>query len=104
MSKIKRNRLQFLQWLHADGAIAVTGPDGNKTTAYFSRNYLRTVAMKNGMAWAPAWIVKDKSRNTSRGLYEVPEYASYLAELGTNAPNSSTGTAQGVIPNMAGSV
>lgn len=103
MSKIKRNRLQFLQWLHEAGAQATTDGNGKYITAFFGRSYLRTIAMKNGMAWAPAWIVKEKSRNTSRGLYEVPEYAEYLNEL-TNAPNSSTGPAQSVAPNMAGSI
>ena len=88
---LKRNQLEFLRWLHEDGS---TGHN-------FSRNYLRTIAMKHGMAWAPAWIVKDKSRIISRGLYAVPEYAEYVKSL---SPNSATDAANAATPNMAGSI
>ena len=47
--------------------------------------------MKNGMAWAPAWIVKDKSRSTTRGLYRIPEFATYL-ELINIPSNTSNAT------------
>jgi len=43
----------------------------------FSRGYLKKVANDNGIAWAPAWIVKDVSRVRGRGAYVVPELASY---------------------------
>jgi hypothetical protein len=39
----------------------------------FKRNYLKTIANTNGVEWAPAWIVKDVSRVTTRGMYAVPE-------------------------------
>jgi len=90
---LKRNQLEFLRWLHED--------TGGHTHSAFSRNYLRTVAMKHGMAWAPAWIVKDKSRIISRGLYAVPEYAEYVKSL---SPNSATDAANAATPNMAGSI
>jgi hypothetical protein len=43
----------------------------------FTRGYLKKVANDNGIAWAPAWIVKDVSRVRGRGAYVVPELASY---------------------------
>ena len=39
----------------------------------FSRNWLRNVAKSMGIAWAPAWIVKDVSRQRGRGEYLIPE-------------------------------
>jgi len=49
------------------------------TTAVLSRAMLKGVANDNGIAWAPAWIVKDVSRVTTRGLYRIPELADYRA-------------------------
>ena len=45
----------------------------------FKRNYLKTVANINGIAWAPAWIVKDVSRITDRGMYAIPELNQLMA-------------------------
>ena len=70
---LKKNQIKFLEWMHAElnGAVQTS----------FSRAFLRSVAVKNGMAWAPAWIVKDKARNNNRGYYSVPEYATYTVSL-----------------------
>lgn len=78
------HQMTFCKWLYEDG-------NTNPHTLLFSRNYLRTVAVKNGMKWAPAWIVKDKSRSTTRGLYRVPELATYL-ELINITSNASNAT------------
>ena len=43
----------------------------------FTRGELKKIANDNGIAWAPAWIVKDSSRCVKRGLYRVPELAAY---------------------------
>lgn len=80
---ISAKHLMFCQWLYLDG-------NTNKQNYQFTRKYLRAIAMKNGMAWAPAWIVKDKSRKTTRGLYSVPELVSYI-EL--NSPNTENAQA-----------
>ena len=43
----------------------------------FTRGALKKIANDNGIAWAPAWIVKDISRCVKRGTYRVPELAAY---------------------------
>jgi hypothetical protein len=50
---------------------------GSMTTTEFSRKDLKDIANDHGIAWAPAWIVKDKNRVVKRGLYSVPELAAY---------------------------
>jgi hypothetical protein len=90
---LKKNRIRFLTWLAAEGA--------DPTSSLFSRAYLRTVAIKNGMAWAPAWIVKDKGRVDSRGFYRVPEYADFMKQ---NPAIVAVNPAQTAAPVMAGSV
>jgi len=42
-----------------------------------TRGALKKIANDNGIAWAPAWIVKDISRAVKRGTYRVPELAAY---------------------------
>ena len=39
----------------------------------FTRGELKRIANTYGIAWAPAWIVKDQSRVVKRGVYRVPE-------------------------------
>ena len=72
---MKKTQIKFLEWMAAEGL--------DPTSTVFTRSFLRSIAMKNGMAWAPAWIVKNKSRNINRGYYSIPEYATYVASLGT---------------------
>jgi len=81
---LKKNQIKFLEWIHAEGV--------NAGQTSFSRAFLKTVAMKNGMAWAPAWIVKNKSRNINRGYYSIPEYATYVASLGTGTVTTEPAT------------
>ena len=50
---------------------------GSMTTTEFSRKDLKDIANEHGIAWAPAWIVKDKTRVVKRGMYSVPELAAY---------------------------
>ena len=50
---------------------------GSMTTVEFSRKDLKEIANDHGIAWAPAWIVKDQKRVIKRGMYSVPELASY---------------------------
>lgn len=89
---MKKNQIKFLEWLSAEGL--------DPTTTLFGRAFLRNIAMKNGMAWAPAWIVKDKGRVDSRGFYRVPEFAEYMKQR--NAPNAAAAPVPA--PAMAGSV
>ena len=50
---------------------------GGKPTIEYSRKDLKQIANDHGIAWAPAWIVKDQKRVTKRGMYSVPELAAY---------------------------
>jgi len=45
------------------------------TTSPVKRSDLVAAAQKIGMAFPPAWIVKDANRNAGRGLFFVPEIA-----------------------------
>ena len=68
---LKPRQLQFIQWMDEHYPATV---DADTT---FTRGELRTLAIKNGVKWAPAWIVKDTSRQFGRGEYRVPELAEY---------------------------
>ena len=46
----------------------------------FKRNYLKNIAQAWGAEWAPAWIVKDMSRVTTRGFYAIPELTELINE------------------------
>ena len=74
LSNLKTRQMAFVQHLY----------DAGHTTSgdiVFKRNYLKTVANLNGSAWAPAWIVKDVSRVTARGMYAVPELNELIESL-----------------------
>lgn len=70
-TNLKPRQLQFIQWMDEHYPATV---DADTT---FSRGELRTLAASNGVKWAPAWIVKDTSRQRGRGEYVVPELAEY---------------------------
>ena len=73
---LKAKQQEFVQWLFDDG-----NHDQDKTT--FQRGYLKRIANDNGMAWAPAWIVKDTNRVSKRGFYIVPELADFIGSACT---------------------
>tara|TARA_R110000744_G_scaffold193924_1_gene312725 strand:- start:66 stop:464 length:399 start_codon:yes stop_codon:yes gene_type:complete len=66
LGNLKPKQVSFLQHLYDAG-------HNTNGDVVFKRNYLKTVANINGIAWAPAWIVKDVSRITDRGMYAIPE-------------------------------
>ena len=72
LSNLKTKQRAFVQHLY-DAGHTTTGD------IVFKRNYLKTIANTNGVGWAPAWIVKDVSRVTTRGLYAVPELNELIA-------------------------
>ena len=53
----------------------------------YSRGWLRKVAKSMGIEWAPAWIVKDVSRQRGRGEYLVPEVQAWLLNQNTDDNN-----------------
>jgi len=85
LGNLKPKQVAFLQHLYDAG-------HNTEGDVVFKRNYLKTVANTNGIAWAPAWIVKDVSRVTDRGMYAVPELNQLIAEhTATTATNVSPG-------------
>ena len=61
---------------------------GSMTTVEFSRKDLKEIANDHGIAWAPAWIVKDQKRVTKRGIYSVPELTAYCDAINEDALES----------------
>ena len=48
----------------------------------YTRAFLRYMSSKYcDMEWAPAWIVKDKSRQTGVGIYSLPEVVEYADDV-----------------------
>ena len=72
LGNLKPKQVAFLQHLYDAG-------HNTNGDVVFKRNYLKTVANINGIAWAPAWIVKDVSRITDRGMYAIPELNQLMA-------------------------
>ena len=61
---------------------------GGKPTIEFSRKDLKQIANDHGIAWAPAWIVKDQKRMVKRGIYSVPELTAYCNAINEDALES----------------
>jgi hypothetical protein len=75
---MKNTQAKFCQWLVEEGHT-------NPAEVNFGRTYLKSLALKRGMKAAPGWIVNDPSRIVSRGVYSVPELATYLASMNQTA-------------------
>jgi hypothetical protein len=75
---MKNTQAKFCQWLVEEGHT-------NPAEVNFGRTYLKSLALKRGMKAAPGWIVNDPSRIVSRGVYSVPELATYLASTNQTA-------------------
>jgi len=86
-AELKPNQREFVEWLFDEGN---HDPDNIE----FKRDYLKRVANDNGMAWAPAWIVKDPSRTEERGFYQVPELADFIENYQDQDEDSSSETEQ----------
>jgi hypothetical protein len=57
------SQISFIRELITDGIMGCE----------FSRDNMRPTMLRLGLGWPPAWIVKDKDRRVSRGLYRVDE-------------------------------
>ena len=66
LGNLKPRQRSFVAFLHENGHT-------NANEVVFKRNYLKNIAQAWGAEWAPAWIVKDMSRVTTRGFYAIPE-------------------------------
>ena len=74
LNNLKTKQKAFVQFLYESG-------HNTSGDIVFKRNYLKTIANAFGSEWAPAWIVKDVSRVTNRGMYAVPELDELIDEM-----------------------
>ncbi len=86
-NELTKKQQSFVQHLFDSGHT-----DPNSTT--FKRADLKRIAEQGGWAWAPAWIVKDKTRVSSRGMYNVPELADLINEMNDYADEDAEQTAE----------
>ena len=82
--ELNSKQQEFIQWIFDDGN---QSPD----EVHFKRGDLKRIANDNGMAWAPAWIVKDTTRVSKRGIYHVPELTDFIETLDTEDVESAAG-------------
>ena len=79
-TNLKNKQQMFIRCMHE----SLKG----KPSIEFSRKDLKQIANDHGIAWAPAWIVKDQKRMVKRGIYSVPELASYRNAIHEDALES----------------
>ena len=63
------------------GLLTETEDEEPEIEGEYTRSFLRYMSSKYcDMEWAPAWIVKDKSRQKGVGIYSVPELVEWADE------------------------
>ena len=63
------------------GLLSETEDEDIEVHGEYTRAFLRYMSSKYcDMEWAPAWIVKDKSRQTGVGIYSLPEVVEWADE------------------------
>ena len=77
LGNLKPRQRSFVVFLHENGHT-------NADEVVFKRNYLKNIAQAWGAEWAPAWIVKDVSRVTTRGFYAIPELTELINEMSSD--------------------
>ena len=90
-TNLKNKQQMFIRCMHE----SLKG----KPTIEFSRKDLKQIANDHGIAWAPAWIVKDQKRVTKRGIYSVPELTAYCNAINEDALESDHVT---IVEDVAG--
>lgn len=61
-----------------DGMVREADAGGVEIFDTYPRQWLKMMSVKYcEMNWAPAWIVKDKSRQAGKGRYTIPELLEY---------------------------
>tara|TARA_B100000497_G_C7494906_1_gene302603 strand:- start:76 stop:402 length:327 start_codon:yes stop_codon:yes gene_type:complete len=72
-NNLKPKQQLFIQQLYK-GIFTDAGDTDVVFLDAYSRQYLKMMSSRFcGMDWAPAWIVKDKSRQVGKGSYSLPE-------------------------------
>ena len=90
---LKPYQQEFVRMIAAWWSASVPNATGPNAPRTFDRALLRDIAINNGMKWAPAWIVKDKSRQKTRGIYMVPEVVDYILSVMPTENATSDATA-----------
>jgi hypothetical protein len=76
---LKTKQQEFIRNLY-NGFVQEAEKEGTEVTILdsYPRQYLKMMSGKYcDMTWAPAWIVKDKSRANGNGSYSLPELKDY---------------------------
>jgi len=76
---LKTKQQEFIRNLYAGCVVDAENEGVNLTILEaYPRQYLKMMSAKYcDMTWAPAWIVKDKSRQLDGGSYAIPELTEY---------------------------
>lgn len=74
-ASLKPRQQNFVKFLSDEGF----------TNTLIKREDLQMVAVKYGLGSPPAWIVRDTSRRSKRGYYEIPELAEIANSLSDTA-------------------
>ena len=76
-NNLKPKQQEFIINLYT-GLCKEADADGVVILDQYPRSYLKMMSAKYcDMSWAPAWIVKDKSRQGDKGVYSLPELKEY---------------------------
>lgn len=67
-NSLKTRQQAFIIFLHDNGI----------RNTLVKREELQILSVKYGLGSPPAWIVRDLTRRTKRGYYEIPELADYM--------------------------
>ena len=78
-NNLKPKQQLFIQCLY-NGMIREAEDNGEQLSIMdsYPRSWLKMMSAKYcDMTWAPAWVVKDKSRQGDKGSYSMPELTDY---------------------------
>jgi len=76
-ASLKTRQQAFIKFLHDEGF----------TNTLIKREDLQMVAVKYGLGSPPAWLVRDTTRRSKRGYYEIPELAEYISTISDSSDN-----------------
>ena len=86
---LKPKQQDYIQRFYT-GLLTETKDEEPEIEGEYTRAFLRYMSSKYcDMEWAPAWIVKDKSRQVGVGIYSLPEvveFADYVATKQAELP------------------
>ena len=78
---LKPKQQEYIQRFYI-GLLTETKDEEPEIEGEYTRAFLRYMSSKYcDMEWAPAWIVKDKSRQVGVGIYSLPEVVEFADDV-----------------------